>query len=75
MQQANTGKVFKVSCNLLKILASICRLESFTCIPIQILFVPGHFGLRNMKPNAHTELGPPVVRQQGRRWAWEFPVL
>ena len=43
-KQSNT-----VSCILLNILASIYRFESFTGIPIQILYIQGHFKLRNMK--------------------------
>ena len=42
-------KVNTVSCILLNILASIYRFESFTWIPIQILYIHGHFKLRNMK--------------------------
>ena len=38
-----------VSCILLNILASIYRFESFTWIPVQILYIHGHFKLRNMK--------------------------
>ena len=69
-QQAKTRKVNTVSCILLNILASIYRFESFTWIPIQILYIHGHFKLRNMKLHdyiylkwlkSHTELGRPVV--------------
>ena len=48
-QQTKTSKVNTVSCILLNILASIYRFESFTWIPIQILYIHGHFKLRNMK--------------------------
>ena len=48
-QQTRTSKVNTVSCILLNILVSIYRFESFTWIPIQILYIHGHFKLRSMK--------------------------
>ena len=42
-QQEKTSEANKERCILLKILASIYLLESFTWIPIQILYVHGHF--------------------------------
>ena len=42
-QQEKTSKANKETCILMKILASIYLLESFTWIPIQILYVHGHF--------------------------------
>ena len=38
-----------VSCILLNILASIYLLESFTWIPIEIIYIHGYFKLCNMK--------------------------
>ena len=76
-QQAKTSKVNTVSCILLNILASIYLLESFTWIPIQILYIHGHFYFifslliintcsfitqyETTRINSHTELGLPVV--------------
>ena len=67
-QQTKISKVNTVSCILVNILASIYRFESFTWIPIQILYIHGHFKLRNIKLhmlmiNSHTELELPVVIQ------------
>ena len=65
-QQEKTSKANKEWCILLKILASIYLLESFTWIPIQILywFTAILKMLRNIKPlvsNSHNELGSPVI--------------
>ena len=61
-QQTKTNKVKTASCILLNILASICRFESFTWIPIQILYIHGHFKLRNMKLH--------VLTIKLTHWAW-----
>ena len=44
-QRTKTSKVNTVRCILFNILASIYRFESFTWIPIQILYIHGHFKL------------------------------
>ena len=62
MQQTKTSKVNTVSCILLKILASIYRFESFTWIPIQILYIHSHFKLCNMKLH--------VLMIKLTHWAW-----
>ena len=51
-----------VSFILLNILASIYRHESFTWIPIQILYIHRHFKLRNMKLH--------VLMIKRTHWAW-----
>ena len=51
-----------VSFILLNILASIYWLESFTWIPIQILYIHRHFKLRNMKLH--------VLMIKRTLWAW-----
>ena len=56
------SKLNTVSCILLNILASIYRFESFTWIPIQILYIHGHFKLRNMKLH--------VLMIKLTHWAW-----
>ena len=61
-QQTKTNKVNTVSCILLNILACIYRFESFTWIPIQILYIHGHFKLRNMKLH--------VLMIKLTHWAW-----
>ena len=61
-QQTKTSKVNTVSCSLLNILASIYRFKSFTWIPIQILYIHGHFKLRNMKLH--------VLMIKLTHWAW-----
>ena len=61
-QQTKTSKVNTVSCILLNILASIHRFESFTWILIQILYIHGHFKLRNMRLH--------VLMIKLTHWAW-----
>ena len=61
-QQTKTRKVNTVSCILLNIVASIYRFESFTWISIQILYIHGHFKLRNMKLH--------VLMIKLTHWAW-----
>ena len=58
----DTRPLNTVSCILLNILASIYRFESFTWIPIQILYIHGHFKLRNMKLH--------VLMIRLTHWAW-----
>ena len=66
-QQTKTSKVNTVSCILLNIRASIYRFESFTWIPIprvpiQILYIHGHFKLSNMKLH--------MLMIKLTHWAW-----
>ena len=56
--------MFVTAVRVLFLLASIYLFESFTWIPIQILYVHGHFKDAQYETtwlNSHTELGPPVL--------------
>ena len=56
--------MFVTAVCVLFLLASIYLFESFTWIPIQILYAHGHFKdtqYETTRFNSHTELGPPVL--------------
>ena len=67
-QKAKTSKVNKVRCSLLQTLASIYILESFTWIPIQILYVHGHFN--NVKDYTIWDHPYYILMIKLSHWAW-----